>query len=523
MNLSSTPRAPESALRKEARIFRQQLGRLIDCALNRVFDLTERGARRRRRMLFFLLPLLGILFLLLSAREWATQFTRFFAYLLSSEYRALAPADTLPQFFLFLGDALFGPETPRILPLVILSFVIAREAAANYLDDIFELGQVDIARDFILQVALTGNRKHIRIREGQIHPEDIDSPIYRIGGPGQVEVELDSVALFEKPDGRPRVIGPTVDGKATLEGFERLRQAIDLRDQYPNPLEVAGRSLDGIPVSTVDVRMLYSIWRKDQPASIEHPHPFDREAVKTLVYEQVSRVNVRDQNPSDVEETWAGTITTLIRGELGKFIGGRRLVEYLASIGPPEVQQAREREVVIQAAGKAVIPEEDALQPRPVPPPPDFQARPRVSNLFGEFTTGFTEKASKRGVELHWVGVGTWRTPSEIVPEKHLEAWRLSCENLARSSPTALEELKEGARLQQLTRLVQSVPLAHFQKNGDLPRVRGLLVAYRQQLIEAEALLRKSNKEVSRWIPRAIDYIGKVIGHWVGDTNTPSS
>jgi hypothetical protein len=269
--------------------------------------------------------------------------------------------------------------------------------------------------------------------------------------------------------------------------------------------------------------MLYSIWRKKQPASIERPYPFDKAAVESLVYDQSSLVTIDDRCPSAPPEDWTITSLRLIRSELSRFMGEHRLIEYLASIGPPEVQQARQREDEILIAGKAVVPEDDELRPRPVLPPPDFQARPRVSNLFGEFTTGFTEKASKRGVELHWVGVGTWRTPSEIVPEKHLEAWRLSCENLARSSPTALEELKEGARLQQLTRLVQSVPLAHFQKNGDLPRVRGLLVAYRQQLIEAEALLRKSNKEVSRWIPRAIDYIGKVIGHWVGDTNTPSS
>jgi hypothetical protein len=518
MSLPPPPRAPESALRKEARVFQEQIGRLIDCFLNRIFDLTERGASRRRRMLFFLLPLLGILFLLLSAREWATQFTRFFAYLLSSEYRALAPADTLPQFFLFLGDALFGPETPRILPLVILSFVIAREAAARYLDDIFELGRVDIARDFIMQVALTGNRKHIRIREGQIHPDDVDSPIHRIGGPGQVEVALDSVALFERPDGRPRIIGPTVDGKATLESFERLRQAIDLRDQYPNPLEVAGRSLDGIPVSTVDVRMLYSIWRKKQPASIERPYPFDKAAVESLVYDQSSLVTIDDRCPSAPPEDWTITSLRLIRSELSRFMGEHRLIEYLASIGPPEVQQARQREDEILIAGKAVVPEDDELRPRPVLPPPDFQARPRVSSLFSQFTTEFTEKASKRGVELHWVGVGTWRTPSEIVPEKHLEAWRLSCENLARSSEAALNELKEEARLQQLIRLVQGVPLAHFQKNSGQEhrhRAQGLLVAYRQQLLEAIALLEKSKKPIPGSIRLAIKYIEDALGHWL--------
>ena len=48
-------------------------------------------------------------------------------------------------------------------------------------------------------------------------------------------VELDSVALFERADGTPHVIGPTgnkLGGKETLEGFERFREALDIRDHY---------------------------------------------------------------------------------------------------------------------------------------------------------------------------------------------------------------------------------------------------------------------------------------------------
>ena len=498
MSVSVAPRTPESALQRETRITRQQFGRLVDCALNRIFDLTKKGSRRRLGMLLLMLPVLAYFFSLFSYSlgDWGTQISRLFAYFFVSDYRNLAP-DTIAQFTLFLENAFFGPQTLRYLPVVLLSFILALQAAAHYLDDIFELGRVDIARDFILQVALTGNRGGIRIREGQVHPEDTDSPIFQIGGPGQVEVELDSVALFERLDGQPHIIGPTVDGKANLEGFERFRQAIDLRDQYPNPLEVGSRSLDGIPVSTVDVRMLYSIWRDGKEATIEHPHPFSQKAVETLVYGQVSRVNIRDQNPSDFEEAWGGAIQSLIRGELGGFMGEHRLVEYLASVGPAEVEQ-----------------------------PPEFQARHRISSLFSQFATEFTEKASKRGVELHWVGVGTWKTPNEIVPDQHLEAWRISRENLARSSPVALDKLRKEARLQKITRLVQEVPLARFQsgqEEADTPRARGLLVAYRQQLIEAVELLRQSDIAIPVSIPRAIEYLGNVIGYWVGSGDTPPS
>ena len=453
-------------------------------------------------MLLFLVLLLGSLFIFLTVREWMDQFGGFFTYLLVPEYRPTAP-DTLWEFALFLNNTFFGSQTWHDIPVIILPFLLALQAAAIYLDDIFGLDDVYIAFRFIWQVSLAGNRKHIRIREGDIHPNDMNSPIYQIGGPGQVEVELDSVAVFEKPDGRPNIIGPTVDGKATLEGFERLRQPLHLRDQYPEPLEVDGRSLDGIPVSSVDVRMFFSIWREDGEATIEHPYPYGHNAVEALTYGQVSLVNLSGPPwslPPNVWD-WARTGTSLIRGELGGFMDEHRLVEYLASIGPPEVQQALQRENDILEAGKAVVPEKDVLQPRPLPTPPDFQARPRVSNLFSQFAREFTERASRRGVELHWVGVGTWKPHPGIVPEKHVDAWRLSSENLARSSPIALKDLRQEIRTQRIISQIQDVPLARFQQSSGRDhnsRERDLLIAYREQLIEAMELLRKSDKACTR-------------------------
>ena len=519
MTFPAPPRIPETALRKEGRILREQIRRLANCSLNKIFELTDKGSKRRSRMLFIILIALGFLISLRAhpLGDWGAELSRLFAFFFVRDYAALAP-NTLANFIGFVRNAFFGPETLRYLPVIILPFILAWQAAATYLDDIFEINRIDIARDFIMQVALTGNRKSIRIGGGEVAAADKESPIYLIGGPGQVLVELDSAALFEKPDGRPRVIGPTVKGKATLEGFERFRQAVDLRDQYPDSLEVDSRSLDGIRVSAADVRMLFSIWRDGQSPSAETPHPFSPKAVESLVYDQVSRVIVDGPFPSEPPVSWTGTSLSLIRGELGGFMSMRRLVEYLASIGPNEIQQARQRENEILAVGNNVIADGDSLEPRQVPPPPEFQARNKISSLFSQFTKDFTEKASKRGVELHWVGVGTWKTPNEIVPGKHLEAWRISRENIARGNPTALDILRQEARLQQIIRLIQTAPLERFnQTSGDehQHRVKDLLIAYRQQLIEAVELLRKSKKPIPTSIPRAIERIGNVIAHWL--------
>jgi hypothetical protein len=201
-------------------------------------------------------------------------------------------------------------------------------------------------------------------------------------------------------------------------------------------------------------------------------------------------------------------------------MGRHRLVEYLASIGSPEVQQALQRENDILEAKKAVIPEEDSPESISEPKPPNFHPRHKISDLFSQFAKEFTEKASNRGIELHWVGIGTWGPHEKIIPEKHIEAWRLSCENLARGSESAIKGLRKEARIQRTINQIQDVPLARFQKtsgNDHKYREKVLLLAYREQLIEAVELLRKSRKEVPGSIYQAIAYIEKTLGieHWV--------
>jgi hypothetical protein len=342
--------------------------------------------------------------------------------------------------------------------------------------------------------------------------------------------------LFEKPDGRPHVIGPTVKGKAKLEGFERFRQAIDLRDQYTDPqkpVDVRSRSLDGIPVETKDVRFVYSVWRNNKPRTAEYPHPYGNDKIiENLVYQQASQVvdAIPPSVPPEVGSLFV-PIIRLIRRELGGFMSKHRLAEYLASIGIPEVEQARKLEGDIADVGNKVVSESDPLQPREVPDPPNFQYRSAVSSLFTQFTEGFSSSASKSGVQLQWIGVGIWKMPTkitdEIVTGKHLEAWRLSQENMGRGSQDALDGLRQESQLQQTLRLIQKVPLARFNESSAQSHrdtVRDLLIGYREQLIEIIELLVKSRRSVPPSLRKAIKHIETVLGikHWVGPTS-PSS
>jgi hypothetical protein len=533
MNVPAPSKQPETMLQKEARIFLDHLRRLGNCILNKTFDLTVKGSQRRFRALIFLFVAVGTILVLRGhpSEAWWEEVELLFRYLFNPSFAQNNP-NSLTRFINFAFGAMFAPRNLRLLPVFILPFIIALQAAATYLADIFEIENVKIARKFIVQVALTGSREKIRIRHGDVIEKDKKSPIYLIGGPGQAVVELDSAALFEKPNGKPRIIGPTVKGKIKLEGFERFRQAIDLRDQYTDPLDVKSRSLDGIPISTTDVRMVFSIWREEKQPSAKNPHPFSEDAVRTLIYGQASRVVLDGPNPSEPPSSWTGTIQGLIRSQLGGFMSKHRLAEYLASIGPPEVQQARQREEDIVRVGNEVIAEDDELEPRDIPPPPDFQARHVVSNLFSQFAEDFTKNASKRGVELGWIGVGTWKMPTKITEEiitgKHLEAWQLNRENLQRGSEMAMDGLRQDTKLQQTLRLIQNVPLARFRQNETRDHeytVKALLIAYREQLIEIIELLRKSNQTMPEnvraavhYLHAAIKHIEDVLGikHWVG-------
>jgi hypothetical protein len=536
MTVPAASQQAKSALREELEDLGAQLRRLGNCLLNQVFDLTEDGLRRRGLILLVLFLGLGFILTLASQplEDWGDQFVRLVQYLLNGSFRQQFP-DTLTRFLSFILGAVFGPQTLRYLPVFILPFLIALESAAKYLDDIFELEQVDIAREFILSVALTGGYEKIHIGKGQVAEQDRkSSTIFLIGGPGQALVELDSVALFEKPDGTPHIIDSSPGSNKSLEAFERYRWSFDLRDQFLDLSEkdnssVTSRSLDGIRIQATDVRLLYRLRRDRQPASLGRPHPFEDEAVYSLVYNEA-----RPVTPGGVMLGRTGTpksstgqtdlqmevIVSLIRTELEKFMSRYKLTRYLASHGAPEFENAREREEKIVEISRSVADPDDPAEPQKVSPPPEFEPRPRITSLFTEFTNEFTANASESGVELHWIGVGTWNPPDKIVPENHIEAWRLSLENLARSSEGALKALGHDKKIQEKIRLIQTVPLGRFREDSTNGKdhkfvIKNLLIAYRQQLVEIKELLDKSKRTVPDEIKFAIQYLDNAIGHWL--------
>jgi len=575
----------ETALQKEQRLFKELSARLFDAILNGIFDLRPEKAARRSSYLtvFFVLSgfLVSIIHYPLSL--WTAHISNIFVSTLSTSSSPEQFNSAITSFASFLQTVITDPRILQYLPIFLAPFFIALQSAAMYLADVFELEDVGVARQFVRAVALSGSNETIRIKHGKVSDQHLDSPTYLIGGPGKVVVELDSIALFERADGTPHVIGPTgtkPGNKETLDGFERFREAIDIRDHHIT-LEVESRSRDGIPIEATDVRLMFSIFRgKNSEPSPAVPYPFDEEAIKKIVYKAASRVTPELPNPSTFEFSWINNMTGLIRGRLGRFMSEHNLTEYLASIGSPEIEKVKEREDKITLQMQQLTQTEEPVEKKDPKPLPEFQARYKIKNMFARFADDFSNQARNNGVELQWIGVGTWESPEEIVPEKHLEAWMLSQENLQNDSPGKMSGIEKAEITKKMRELIQKVPIGAFEelftpvkgskkqgkqssdkkkdKAGELDKeedkiisqdeldgqfaevlnilhdlqgdgdeyeeqdtdhnnnMKYLLIEYRKQLIETADLIREKNEPVPQNIQDAIKHISNQIGHWAG-------
>ena len=457
----------ESALQKEGNLFRDLFVRLGNALLNRIFDLKPESAARR---FIYLVVLLFFTWFLISLRYypltlWAQHLQNIFLFLFNPIIAQSYTVNPISEFIFFALKAFTDPLVFQYFPIFFASFFIALQSAAIYLADVFELEDVGVARKFVWGVALAGSNEVIRVAQGDILDVHRETPTFLIGGPGKVVVDLDSVALFEKSNGMPHIIGP---GAATLDGFERFRQAIDIRDQHvdlrdqdPRSQAVKSRSRDGIPITATDVRLMFSIYRgQGARPSVALPYPFSKEAVEQIIYKASSRVTPDLPNPSTFEFSWINNMVGLIRANLGGFMNQHNLTMYLASTGMPEFEKAKEREEAIAKQVQQLTQgTEEPSKPKDVMPPPKFTPRYEITNLFTQFAEEFTKSARNRGVELHWIGVGTWKTPIDSIPEKHLEAWKLSQDNAKNNNPFLIKIVEEEAITQKMATLIQSVPI----------------------------------------------------------------
>ena len=414
----------------EAARFRNLADRWIGFHLNRLFSLTGAGARYRRLRIAILILAFGLMILgahvLLRRDVWVGSGTR----IATTPFGPLALTSVL-----------------RMVLIVGICSTIGIHIAGDFLADVFELEDTGVAQKYIRDVAFGTGNDVLHLGGGRIPERGAKSPMILIGGPGRVQVEFDTAALFEKPDGTPHVVGPRPSGPVRtrhaesefhLEGFERLREPlINLRDQYigsasGEPMVVTGRSLDGLPISVADVRGVFSVRRADggveTEASIDQPYPFRPRDIENLIYRQSVPVMTGGAEPSGLPGQWAQVMQDLIEAALREFMSQNRFAEYFAGVGARELELSEFLQDTILSRSLQIS--KDTAEPVAPDPQTESGFRPRtdLSRSFRKYSSEFSLKAQEHGLELHWIGVGTWKMPDEnaglVVNDKHLEAWR---------------------------------------------------------------------------------------------------
>jgi len=541
---------------------------ILNALADRVFMVNRRGATYRR---WGLILIGGVLWAWVAWRAHPLRFG----------------ANPLRALLEYPFRALFAREVFSDVLLGGAAFWFAFQIAAIYLDDVFELGDVSTAKRFIRQAAFASQYNTIEIRDGQVAFEHQESPIVRIGGPGRVSVYLENAALFEKIGGEPDVIGPTLQqrgdkggsgesrkgllarliqgesspsqlspsAKNVLEGFERLRSVIDLRDQVGQLNSIPNRTRDGIKIQAENVRFVFSVYRGGSESTLQSPFPFSEKAIKDIVFDQTAKI-------------WTKMMEVLIKRDMEDFISGRTLGEFLVAIGRPEIEREERQEDELHKTAKTMAcigpkgssegddlevdvgfeQEEESVGGEGVEDEvgeraqverdedvPAFISRPHITGLFynenlpgsvrrllSDFSVDFEERARDRGVELRWIDVGTWNTPHEVIPERQKEAWRITRDNMIRGGQATLEGLKAESHTGELIRLIQDMPLGAFYKISDEESdpytvMKELASAYREQMRDAlewyERLGRSDDPEVER-LTEVVKFLGRLIYRW---------
>jgi hypothetical protein len=335
--------------------------------------------------------------------------------------------ESLPFPIDLLGDlfsSLFAPQVLlHILP-VIAGVWLGFRIGSHYLSDLFELEPFSVNARYLRSSLFGVNYPTLEVDTSKSLALNPNAPLIRIGGSGYFTLHLGSAAVFESIDGSTQVLGSR---KAYfVEGFTRLKQVIDLRDQLRKLDEIRAVTRDGIEVHARDAQMVFRIYSGDRARSREDPYPFSEDAIRRLVF----GLPVAESG----QTKWDQVLSDLVRREIQNFISALTIEEFLAM---------QPQNLAYQPAA------DDSDSARMRSAPATFHI-PR-SELTKRFHTPETrQRLSAAGLELDWVGVGTWeiRDPASpgITPrpsETLISTWR----NLQRSkfsgSPEYLHQIKE--------------------------------------------------------------------------------
>ena len=280
------------------------------------------------------------------------------------------PIDLLAELVLMF----FAPSVLIYLVPVAAALWLGYRLGVHYLVDLFELEDFGIARRYLAPAMFGWDPSAfptLDVATGDLDALDHASPLLRIGGPGYLRIHLGYAAVVETIDGQPRVDGPA--RARFLHGFDRLRDVVDLRDQARMVDSIRAMTRDGVEVHASDAQMVFRVSRGgNRPRSLEDPYPFSEASLRRLVYGQAVSEGGRSR--------WADSLPGRAKAQIRRFVEHLTIEEFLAL--RPQTSSAG--------------------------PVASFHIpREQLTALF--HTPEAAEQLRLDGLELDWVGVGTWQ------------------------------------------------------------------------------------------------------------------
>lgn len=368
----------------------------------------------------------------------------------------------------------------KYITILIAAYFLARNLAAKYLDDLYELKDIKMATAFIKDLSFGSGENRISIVEGKIPEEEEKSPVLLIGGPGKMMVHLGNLALVEGADGSPRIISPRSQVWET-EGFERIREIgqfdelmkreyaiINIRDQFVGELSLKTRTKDSIHIEIKGIKVMFSILRDSNHVNVHKngrdPFTFNEDAVHALVYEQTV-IKQPHETLTGIKFPWDTTIIPLIIGELEKLIQTHSLSEILTSTGSKEREDLATREEELKKLRGETTNDTTDSNKESGNTPPAFIPRAEITENF--FSDEFRQKAAILGVSISWIDIGTWEIKQPFVLDKLKEAREMALQNA--KFERELSKNEDKYTFDKIHELINKVVVSNFKQTFDIP------------------------------------------------------
>lgn len=422
---------------------------------------------------------LGVSALLIAAYWFGLATAADFPRVLSSSWLSQMPfpLNVLADFV----TSFFAPQLLRHVLPILGGLYLAIRLGSHYLADMHELKSLAIARRHLMAALFGIGHDTLVVSQGDIADLDHNSPLLRLGGPGYLNVHLGFAAVLEDISGLPKVYGP--QGRRFMKGFERLRDVIDLRDQLRRVPELRAVTSDGVEISARDVQMVFRVFGGQQARSLESPYPYTDEAVRRLIYGQP----VSDRGP----RRWTEGLDRLVIEQIETFVSSLSFENLLAL--RPEAAQRRAAPEVFHISRRS---------------------------LTERFHTSEVERGlQEQGLELIWVGVGTWEVRSggsELSAGKALlDAWKTRQRLDLLAQPPYQQRQRARGRSEAILSPLQSIIKAWNAADGERPlRVRSALTGLHQTLAEIAPKSKDGDRGAAAGVlvlPAALTYLETIM------------